>query len=157
MALGQGRFQEKCQVPLQAWGCTANHPTTPYFRPRNYNPVSKPLESLLPGEPRGLQHPTTNLHCEGGNQSYPGPCPPPGPLGIPDTDLLLQQISRVRAEESMMLRAFTASGKLPWASLTPEINDSANRKPLRCGWNDPLESAFTLRNCWCWGQPLLGA
>lgn len=44
----------------------------------------------------------------------------------------------------MMLRAFTASGKLPWVSLTPEINDSTHRKPLGRGWNDPLESAFTL-------------
>lgn len=39
----------------------------------------------------------------------------------------------------MMLRAFKASGKLPWASLTPEVNDSGHRNPLGRSWNDPLE------------------
>lgn len=42
----------------------------------------------------------------------------------------------------------------PWASLTPEINDSSNRKPLRRGQNDPLESAFTLRDGRHWRQKL---
>lgn len=115
--------------------------------------MSKPIGCSL-GACRGFSIPPLPSLCqEGGNQSHPDSCPSPPPLGIPDTDLLLQQISMDRSRGIDGAQSiYSQEEKLPWASLTPEINDSVDRKPLRHSWNDPLESAFTLRNRRCWRQ-----
>lgn len=128
-------------------------PHAPSCRPGNPDIVSKPIGCSL-GACRGFSVlPPASARREGTKATLTLALPPP-PLGIPDTDLLLQQISMdgsrgIDGAHSI----YSQWEKPPWASLTPEINDSVNRKPLRHSRNDPLESAFTLRNCQCWRQP----
>ena len=100
--------------------------------------------SKLTGYCLGLR----GLLLRGREPKPPGPGPPLTPLGIPDTDLLLWRISRGGGRGIDDAQSIHSQWrKLPWASLTPEINDSVNRKPLRRGQRDPLVGASALRDC----------
>lgn len=92
---------------------------------------------------RGCYPGLRGLLLRGREIKPPSPCPPPTLTRNPNADLLLQQICRGGSkgiDEAQNI--YSQWEKLPWASLTSEINDSANRKPLRRGQNDQTSECF---------------